>query len=299
MGNSSSAPKVGIVVLNWNNYEDTKTCLQSLSDISYPNYERYVVDNGSTDGSFEALKEDFEEVVFIRNDQNLGFAGGNNQGIERALDDECQYVLLLNNDTVVTQEFLTHLVETAEKNSHVGAAGGLILDFDENIWYAGGSLHPTFIRYDRKTEVPEGTGEYRTDVIVGTLILLNRDALDDVGLLDDQYWFGGEDLELCYRMRDKGWDVLVNPSAVIYHEVGGTGGVENSFSAYQSSWNNLQFSRKHHTLLQKIVFILYFSLWNVYKTIDRIYNGEFRHVIAALHGIIDFLWGENARNKYL
>lgn len=98
--NVNSSHKVGIIVLNWNNYSDTIRCVRTVLKQQYSNFRVYVADNGSTDGSFESLKEDINDVrvTWIENGANLGFAAGCNQGIARALSDECEYVLLFNND---------------------------------------------------------------------------------------------------------------------------------------------------------------------------------------------------------
>ena len=111
-------PRIGIVLVHLNSYDDTSLCLRSLRGMTYPNAEIIVVDNGSKDKSGEVLRKEFPEVTHIRSEDNFGFSGGNNIGIDHALSHRCEHVLLLNNDTIVTPSFLEPLVERllAEKN---------------------------------------------------------------------------------------------------------------------------------------------------------------------------------------
>src|SRR5262245_55912265 len=137
-------PKVYVIILNWNNYADTKKCLCSLQRTTYSNVSVIAVDNGSRDGSGGRLEAEFPDFQFILNEKNLGFSRGCNVGIRAALDDaHCAYVLLLNNDAVATPRFLERAVETAEANPQIGLVGGKLLYSPESkkIWYAGGDVN--------------------------------------------------------------------------------------------------------------------------------------------------------------
>ena len=135
-----SEPRVSIVILNWNSYEVTLDCLLSLRKIDYRNFEVVLVDNGSVDGSPEKLLENAPEIRLIRNPTNLGFAGGCNVGIRDAIRRGIDYVLLLNNDTIVAPDFLTRLVDVAESEENIGALSPKVLFFDhpDRLNYAGG-----------------------------------------------------------------------------------------------------------------------------------------------------------------
>ena len=125
-------PKVSIIILNWNGLEDTIECLESLKKITHPNYEVIVVDNGSEGNDAQMLQERFGDYIhIIRNDKNYGFAGGANIGMRYVLNNSAaDYVLLLNNDTVVDPEFLTELVKVAEADPAIGITGGKIYYYD-------------------------------------------------------------------------------------------------------------------------------------------------------------------------
>ncbi|NQT22324.1 MAG: glycosyltransferase family 2 protein, partial [Candidatus Omnitrophica bacterium] len=120
-----SEPRTSIVILNWNQKDDTAKCLKSLEKLLYKNYGIIVVDNGSKDGSPDFLKNNFSNITLIKNEENLGFAEGSNIGIRHALSVGTDYVLLLNNDLVVQEDFLGILVEAAEKDSKIGILGAV------------------------------------------------------------------------------------------------------------------------------------------------------------------------------
>jgi len=135
-------PLVIVVVVNWNGLADTLECLGSLARLDYPNYDTVVVDNGSTDGSVPAIRERFELVMVVENSENLGYAGGNNIGLEHAMRRGADYALLLNNDTLVAPDCLCRLVAAAQADPEVGMAGPIIYyrDLPDVIWSPGGAI---------------------------------------------------------------------------------------------------------------------------------------------------------------
>ena len=124
------SPKVSIIILNWNGLNDTVECLESLDKVTYPDYQVIVVDNGSTGGDARTLRERFGDYVhIIENDKNYGYTGGVNIGIKYALNNlAADYILLLNNDTIVDPEFLTKMVELAESDNSIGIVGAGVYD---------------------------------------------------------------------------------------------------------------------------------------------------------------------------
>ena len=139
VGPLPTEPRVAVIVLNWNGREDTLECLRSIRSIAYSNFGVIVVDNGSTDGSVAAIRASQPSVEVIDTGENLGFAGGNNVGIRRALELGADYVLLLNNDTVVDPGLLRAFVAAAALHPEAGAFGAKIYFHSEptRIWYAG------------------------------------------------------------------------------------------------------------------------------------------------------------------
>jgi GT2 family glycosyltransferase len=219
-----AGPRVGIVVLNWNQPTDTLACLESLRHVSYPAYQVILVDNGSTDGSPALVRERHPDVTLIQNPTNLGFAGGNNVGIARALRDEADYVMLLNNDTELAPEMLRTLVDVAEGDPTIGVVGPKIYYYDEAsvIWSAGGGVdklgQPWHYQAD---QVDDGSRQHNEDVdyVTGCAILVKRGVIDAIGALDERFFIYFEETEWCARARRAGYRVVYVPSARMWHKI--------------------------------------------------------------------------------
>lgn len=216
-------------MLNWNNYEDSKKCLVSLEHVSYPKLKVIVVDNASADGSGFQLQTEFPSLQFIFNDKNLGFARGCNVGIRAALNNlDCSYVLLLNNDATVTRHFLEPAIEMAETNPKVGLVGGKILFSEETkkIWYAGGTIDRwkgrVWVRGFR--EIDHGQYDKPSEVgfVTGALMLIKREVLQKVGLLPEEYFFGGEEIDYSLAVRLAGYNLYYVPTFLVYHASDGS-----------------------------------------------------------------------------
>lgn len=220
----TAKPRVYVVVLNWNKYDDTKRCLESLRKVSYPNLKTIVVDNGSADGSGRRLQSEFPGLQFVFNDKNLGFSRGCNVGIRIALEDgECAYVLLLNNDAVISPDALERPIELAESDSRVGMVGGKIFHSPDSkvLAYAGGQVS----RW-RGQIIPRGMSEIdqgkydepcEVGFIIGALMLIKRNVLEKIGLLPEEYFFGIEDLDYSLTVQRRGYKLYYVPEFVAYH----------------------------------------------------------------------------------
>jgi GT2 family glycosyltransferase len=221
---SLQQPRVSIILLNWNSYEVTMECLLSLRKMDYKNFEVVMADNGSVDGSAEKLLASAPEIRLVRNATNLGFAGGCNAGIRDALSRENDYVLLLNNDTIVAPDFLSQMVSAAESDSAIGAASPKILFFDrpDRLNYAGGvhklwRLFPSVIglrqlddgRYDQMREV---------SFLTGCAFLIKAEVVRRVGVLEEVYFHFYEDIEWSLRIIKAGFKCVYVPKAVIWHK---------------------------------------------------------------------------------
>lgn len=221
---STVRPKVFIIILNWNNYKDTAECLESLAKIRYPNYEIILVDNGSSDGSADALEKEFPRVTLLRNPVNAGFAGGNNIGIKQALMSGADYVLLLNNDTTVSGDFLDVLIDFGQDHESVGILGPKVFCYGDpqQIWSMGGYFRrgkgsmntighnrPDSARFQKAVEV---------DYVPGCAILIKKYVFEKIGLLDEDYFFFAEESDFCLRAKKDGFQVFVVPASHIRHK---------------------------------------------------------------------------------
>ncbi|HEX3154482.1 MAG TPA: glycosyltransferase family 2 protein, partial [Candidatus Angelobacter sp.] len=218
-----SEPRVSIIILNWNSYQVTLDCLLSLRKMDYRNFEIVLVDNGSVDGSPEKLLASAPEIRLIKNATNLGFAGGCNVGMRDALRRGTDYVLLLNNDTVVAPDFLSQLVRVAESDEKIGAVNPKILFFDrpDRLNYAGGEqkswrLFPKVIglrdrddgRYDKMREV---------SFLTGCAFLIKAGVVRQIGVFEEVYFHFYDDIEWSLRVTQAGFKGVYVPKAVIWH----------------------------------------------------------------------------------
>lgn len=221
-------PKVAIVVLNWNGYHYTKACIDSLERITYPNYEIVIVDNGSTDGSAQKLRQDFPRHQILVNPTNLGFARGHNAGIRRALEGHADYVLLLSNDFIVTPGFLEPAIDLAESDAKIGMVGGKIylLDRPGYLWYAGGRVARLrgMVKVYGAHQKDRGQHERirRISFVSGAKMLIKRAVLENVGLLPEEYFFGIEEWDYSVAVRRAGYELYYVPGFVSYHKVQGS-----------------------------------------------------------------------------
>ncbi|MFH0731794.1 MAG: glycosyltransferase family 2 protein [Candidatus Omnitrophota bacterium] len=243
-------PKVFIIILNWNNKEDTRECILSLRGIDYENYNIVVVDNASTDNSVQFLKANFPDTDMLINSENLGYAGGNNVGIRYALKEKCDFILLLNNDVVVSRDFLKILVNTAAPTENIGIAGPLIyyhktqkINF-AGVFFSKKSYEPVIRGYRN-----DDAGEFNNaivDYVSGACILIKSFLFEYIGLLDEDYFILWEESDFCLRAKKKGYKSLFISNSFIWHKESVTFGNNDSPRyLYYSLRNKLLFLKKN------------------------------------------------------
>lgn len=245
------ARKVFIVILNWNNSADTINCIKSLSYITYQNYEVVIVDNNSDDDDVKMLTEEFgNRIHLIKNKSNLGFSGGNNIGIKYALKAGAEYILLLNNDTVVEPDFLTNLINSPLNNKKTGIITPLI-NYEANrdkVWLAGGYISklkasgfPYYFNRNEK-EVKESR---KVSFASGCCMLIKVKLLETIGVLDENYFLYVEDTDYCQRTLDEGYEIVFEKESKIYHKVNSTTTkLTKALPLYYSVRNRLYFAKK-------------------------------------------------------
>ena len=282
--------------------------MESLEKINYSNYKIILVDNGSQDGSIQKLKKRFgdaEEIKIIANQENLGFAGGNNVGMEYAVKEGADAVLLINNDTITDPYFLTGLVKAAEENEHAGVLGSKIYYESEpkRIWSAGGKVNwfltkGTHIGYD---EIDEGQyGETRKCAyLTGCCFLIKKEVIKKIGVLADDYFLYYEDTDYCLRARKAGWDCLYVPTSKIWHKISRSSKPGSSSYIYYHTRNGLTMARRNGSLLIKFLTYpncLFLFLKQIVKYIFM--PAKRKWAIAVLEGERDFLLGKMGRKRF-
>lgn len=216
-------PLVSILVLNWNGEEVIRQSLEAVRKLTYPNKEEIVIDNNSTDKSVEIIRKEFPEFRLLRNDANLGFAGGMNRGIKEA---KGSLILLCNNDAIAHPASLSILVKRATSDNSVGLAGGIILYYEPSnvIWSKGcmfDSITGAIWSEGLGQTLTENTTRWKPivdiDYLSGCVLLIKREVIEKVGLLDSGFFMAGEDLDLCLRARRAGYTCILDSSAMIWH----------------------------------------------------------------------------------
>lgn len=268
-------PRVSIILLNLNSYEVTLDCLLSLRKIDYRNFEVVVVDNGSVDSSAEKLAASAPEIRLIKNGANLGFAGGNNVGMRDALSRGADYVLLLNNDTVVAPDFLTQLMQVAESDPRIGALNPKILFFDppDRLNYAGG-IHRRFRLFPKVIglrQKDDGRFDEMREVsfLSGCALLVKAGVVRQIGVLEEVYFHFYEDIEWSLRLVQAGFKGIYVPKAVIWHKEHyvTNRSQRNGFIEFYLARNNLIFARKHVPLRLWPFKMPFFAAWMIYRTL--------------------------------
>ena len=255
---SLSPPHVAIVILNWNREADTLECLESLARIDYPSFSVLVVDNGSTDGSPDAIERWGREnlpLTLIRNAENRGFVRGSNQGMRHALATGTDYVFLLNNDTVVEPDVLVNLVRAAERSDDIGMAGPKIYKYGEErvLDSAGTRTIPWLAQGFLQGHGEEDRGQFDSSAempyITGTALLVKRAVLEKAGMMDEDYFHYFDDFDWGVRTRKAGYRLLMAPEAAIYHKGAGTIGFGSPAYMHQRIRGQIVFARKHISIL--------------------------------------------------
>lgn len=248
----SAEPPVGIVLVNWNALTDTLECLESLARQEYCDAQIIVVDNGSRDGQAEAIRQHHPTVHLHAAGRNLGYTGGNNLGIRLALEQGVDYVLCLNNDTLVAPDFLSRLIAAMQCDPRAGLATPALYEAHrpEVLAGLGCELHlGRMLCGDAILKMPADIStSYVVPYVEGCALLMRRIVAEQTGGFDDRLFAYLEDADLCLRARIHGWHCLAVPSARIWHKVEGKStGVGSPVAWFYSARNSVHLSRRYAT----------------------------------------------------
>tara|TARA_B100000287_G_scaffold139129_1_gene131074 strand:+ start:3636 stop:4472 length:837 start_codon:yes stop_codon:yes gene_type:complete len=262
-------PSVTIIVLNWNGKDLTLECLDSLYKVNYSNYNILVVDNKSSDGSVESFHKQYPNISVLELDKNYGYAEGNNRGFIYLNNDKPDYVIFLNNDTIVDKDFINPLISPliSNKNIHQTAPKIYYQNNKELIWYAGGNVnlwtggvsHRGIRQYDKDKFNIEGRTEYAT----GCCFSMRYEDFKEIGGFDQNFPMYSEDVDLSLSIRKKNYVVWYAPDSIIWHKVSASIGGSFSFSKNKRKLVGLfLLFRKHANPLQyiSITFLVPFQL---------------------------------------
>ncbi|MEM2191862.1 MAG: glycosyltransferase family 2 protein [Archaeoglobaceae archaeon] len=284
-------PLVYVIVLNYNNLKDTIETLENLKNLDYENLRIIVVDNGSEKWIVEEIKKRFRFEV-IENQKNLGYAGGNNVGISKALSDGAEYVFVLNNDVIVERDVLKKMVGEISKRKEYAACQPLVKYYDKDaIWSAGTKIFLGYPKLYLKGK-KEAKGIFEPPFgLAGCAILFRAEALRDVGLLNEKLFLMHEETEWCIRAKKKGYRFLVVANAIVYHKVSATLGFLSEKYLYYVSRNWLIVARKLGRLFFVYSVITEFLVRLPYYFLLLLRSKKPRLIRHYLKGVLDGLCG--------
>jgi len=256
-----------IIILNWNGKNNTVACLQSLQAIEEENYvsTTIVVDNDSSDNSVSAIQKEFPQITIIQNDSNRGYTGGMNRGIAYALEKNADYILLLNNDTIVDKKSVSALFSIIDSNEKIGVVVPKIFfskgsefhksrykanELGKVIWYAGGEIDwKNIIGYHTGVdEVDKGQYDATSETLyaTGCCMMIKREVLEIVGLLDDNFYLYYEDSDFSLRVKNSNYKIVFVPQAHIWHKnAGSAGGSGSGMQDYYITRNRMLFGLRY------------------------------------------------------
>jgi len=288
-------PLISIVIPHYNGKDILLSCLESLKKIQYKNVKVIVSDDGSTDDSLSTVKVVFPDIIVLTNKINTGFAATCNRGIKHALELGADYVMLLNNDTVVASDFLDKMMPAFTDN-RCGIAGAKIYYFKKKnlIWYAGGDFIKWRAsgkhRFWQKADNKELVGIKDTGFVTGCAMLIKREVLKKIGLFYEPFFLTVEDLDFCSRAREAGYKNRVALNAKIWHKVSFSRAGEFSFSnGYYGTRNRLIFAFKRTKNYTGGLILLFLIL--PVRTIMWVAQGKFKMLKGMILGVVDFFLG--------
>jgi len=328
MTDPSKAPKVGIIVLNWNGKEDTSHCIESIEKIQYSNLEIVIVDNGSSDDSCATFKKKFPACTLLETGKNLGYTGGNNVGIEYGLKQGFDYFLILNNDTIVDENIVEGFLEVFNSHPNAGVVGAKVylMDDPERFDHLGGNWNSKTNRFDmvahhilddhKSFESPR-----ELDYVVGAAIMIDRTVIEKIGPLDARFFLYVDETDFCYRAKNAGFSVISAPNAKIWHKVSASFFGGKPHSNYFATRNRLLWIENNLPRFQsykKRAYLLGFGipfyvkkiiLKSLHVFLARIFSNkiqeekiqEIKIYDARLRGAIDYLtrsFGPGRLNKF-
>lgn len=291
---------LNIIIINWNLKEDTIACLKSLVKSGVSPRQIILVDNGSDDGSVESFQNKFEhQLNIIENPQNIGYAKACNQGIELAINNRVEWILLLNNDTVVAENFLEEIGKAKKYQDSYSIFSPLIFYYTNpnTIWYSGDRRIPgTLITVsslrgeDSRRDLPDITPVH---FVNGCGMLVHHKVFETIGLFDPSYIMYGEEVDFCWRAHLAGFNMATLSKAKMWHKVSLSANRDKPRARYLKIRNQTHFYRKYSNALQLVVMFTFSLIRSAYIGLNDLLNGRNELIKPLILG-----WYDGWRGKY-
>jgi len=269
LNNQMILPLVSVISINYNRSDVTCKMLESLFQVTYPNIEVIIVDNGSPDDDPAVIKKRFPEVTLIESGENLGFAGGNNLGI---CISKGKYILLLNNDTIVTPGFIEPLVSKMEADPAIGAVSPKIRFYfkPQFLQFAGlTNINPYTVRSKGLGYMVEDKGQFDRDSLSayahGAAMMVSREVVEQVGLMSVAFFLYYEELDWGYRIRKAGYKIYYVHDSLVYHLESISTGAQSPLKTYYMERSRILYMRRNVRGIKSIIPILFLLLVTIPK----------------------------------
>lgn len=240
-------PKIGVVILNYKVKELTLACIKSVFASDYPNLQIIVVDNNSQDGIENKIKN-FKEIIFIQSGKNLGYTGGNNIGIKKALQEGSDLVFILNPDTEIKKDTISKLYKGLEEYKADIANPKIYFTNSDKLWFAGAIFDKANVLGSHKGVDQEDTGQFDVSSEMGSCtgaaLLVRSNVFEKVGLFDERYFLYYEDADFAFRAKKMGFKIMYIPQAIVYHQNAKSTGLGSSLQDYFITRNRMLFASK-------------------------------------------------------
>jgi GT2 family glycosyltransferase len=268
---------------------------------TYKNHKVILLDNSSIDGSVEAVRENYPDVQILKLEKNLGYAGNNNVGIEEAVKQRADWVFVLNEDTVLTEDCISLIVSTAEDDPTIGILGPLVYHYSEPeiIQTAGGMMDKYYRSWHLGVDEPD-CGQFsqprEVDWISGCAIMVRREVIEQIGMIDERFFYYFEEFEWCVRAKKAGWKIIIAPAAKIWHKGVTRNHQPKPSVTYYATRNRLLTLLKHHAPLWAWI-VTWGQLFRTLAswTLRPKWRNKREHRNAMWRGMVDFLhsrWGK-------
>ena len=298
--------KLAVILVNWNRSDDTLNCLESIHYSTYTDFIIIVVDNGSSVEEINKLKQFKLNFVLIEAGENLGYTGGNNIGIHHSHKFNVEYIMLLNNDTFIASDALENIIKSADSDQKVGILSPKILFHPARniIWSAGTVFNDRFlIGYlsgYKKVDKGQFNQERDVDYVTGCAMMIRTKVIHEVGVLCDDYFAVCEDIDYCLRVRNAGYKIKYQPTAIIWHiESASSGGTDAPQYVYYQTRNYFLFhNRWSKNVIQLICSQCYYLIYVTKRGLNFLIKGQWKSILGILYGIRDVVLGRLGRRDY-
>ena len=290
-------PRVAIIILVWNDYLNTKQCLESLAQIDYKNMEIVIVDNNSSTDCMAKLQAEYKNLTYLLNDENYGYAEGNNIGIRYALDHGAEYVLILNNDVIIkNKDLLSEMISCFEKNAGLGILGPKVMQYAGDVGYRPYQYDYYFYTRIRDRLLRKNFAKIHlanvNNLIIrlwvpGSAIMFSRELLSQVGMFNSEFFMFAEENDLCIRAVKSGFMVcqVASDKTLVYHMAGMSYG-------HTANWRSCLQTRNEITLLNNFtgtdygLVLLFFCKKFIKPTLRLLFVGDYTRFLASCTGIL-------------